>query len=257
MLAAATAGVYLQIPVIQLHAGEHSGSVDDPVRHAITQLASVHLCTTQQYAKEVKRMCPNALHVHTVGAPALDTILSTDFISKEDLFARFGFDTGKKTALLLQHPDTTNPLTAAEQLQPTLAALEHFDGNVLIIGSNADAGGVQMNTILKEFADNRDHCHFEISLIHTEFLSCENAVDVLVGNSSSGIIEAASFNLPVVNIGSRQEGRLRSGNVLDVPYDAIAIEAGIKEALDSTKTYTNIYGDGTAAARILDVLTAL
>jgi UDP-N-acetylglucosamine 2-epimerase (non-hydrolysing)/GDP/UDP-N,N'-diacetylbacillosamine 2-epimerase (hydrolysing) len=257
MLAAATAAVYLQIPIAQLHAGEHSGSVDDPVRHAITQLSTMHLCTTENYAKNVKQMCPEAQYIHTVGAPALDTILSSDFIPKEELVTRFGFDVSKKTVLFLQHPDTTDPLGPEDQLKPSLEALESFDGNILIIGSNADAGGMEMNALLESFADRNDNTYFEISLPHREFLSCENACDVLVGNSSSGIIEAASFNLQVVNIGDRQKGRLRSGNVLDVPYDANAITAGIKEGIDSNGTYENIYGDGKAAERILKIFTDL
>lgn len=257
MLAAATAAVYLGIPVAQLHAGEHSGSVDDPVRHAITQLSSIHFCTTEHYAKEVKRMCPDAKHVVTVGAPALDTILSATFPSKEEIFAHYGFELGKPLLLFVQHPDTTDARIPSEQIQPSIDALSQFQGNILIIGSNADAGGMEMNTLLQKFAKKKDHSMFMINLPHVEFLSCERAADVLVGNSSSGIIEAASFNLPVVNIGNRQKGRLRSGNVEDVGYEAGAITAAVKRALKTESHYTNIYGDGKAASRIVEVFIGL
>lgn len=254
MLAATTAALYLRIPVAQLHAGEHSGSLDDPARHAITQMATVHFCTTEQYVAEVRRMCPNAAYVYAVGAPALDTILSMQVTSKEDICKRFGFDASKKLLLFVQHPDTTETLNPLAQLSPSLSAIGTFDGNILLIGSNADAGGMAMNAALKEFASNNDHCAFVISLPHTDFLSCESAADVLVGNSSSGIIEAASFGLPVVNVGERQKGRLRSGNVIDVPYDERDIHTGIATALTMKRTFQNIYGDGKAASRICQVL---
>lgn len=253
MLAAALAAKTLGIPVAQLHAGEDSGCVDDAFRHAISHLSDMHFCTTEAYSKRVQTMMPTTKHVYTIGAPALDTILSSEFIPKEELFSRFGLDASKETLLFLQHPDTTDDLSPAEQLAPSIEALEKFEGNILIIGSNADAGGREMNDLLRSFAESHDNAHFEISLPHIEFLSCENTADVLVGNSSSGIIEAASFNLPVVNVGDRQKDRLRSGNVTDVGYDAVSIEAAIKDALDSTDAYQNIYGEGKAAERIVRV----
>lgn len=257
MLAAATAAMYLRIPVIQLHAGEHSGSVDDPVRHAITQLSAVHLCTTEAYADNVRQMCPKAEHVYTVGAPALDTVLSFTPIPVSEILSRFGFDPAKKLVLFVQHPDTTDSLSAREQLLPSINALASIDENILIIGSNADAGGIEMNAMLRTFADKHERVHYEVSLPHTEFLSCEQAADVLVGNSSSGIIEAASFGLPVVNIGNRQQDRLRSGNVVDVPYGEQEITAALQKALQGKLECTNIYGNGTAAPRIAEILTRL
>lgn len=253
MLAAATAAKCLGIPVAQLHAGEDTGCVDDAFRHAITHLSDLHFCTTEPYSQRVRQMLPDAQHVHTVGAPALDTILSSEFIPKEKLFARFNLDPSRPTLLFLQHPDTTDPLSPEDQLKPSLEALETFAGNILIIGSNADAGGRSMNDMLQKFADSHNNAHFEINLPHIEFLSCEQSADVLVGNSSSGIIESASFNLPVVNIGNRQRGRLRSGNVIDVPYNTEEIISGIDRGIRLEETYTNIYGDGKAAGRILEV----
>ena len=259
-LAAATVALYLRIPIAHLHGGEQSGSVDDPVRHAITQMASIHLAAAQENADHIYRMCgADTPHVHVVGAPALDVIRTLEAIPKDQLFKDAGFDQSKMTLLFVQHPDTTDSLSAEDQLKPSLQALEAFDGNILVIGSNADAGGSRMNDLLRAFCAKRDRCQFKITVPHREFLSWEKCVDVLVGNSSSGIIEAASFKLPVVNIGDRQKGRLRSGNVLDVSYDEEAITAAIIKATSPAfrkrlQTIKNAYGGGYAAEKIVEIL---
>lgn len=259
-LAATVAATYCSIPVAQLHAGEVSGSVDDPVRHAISQLATIHCTSTEGDAERVRRMLGDrGRQVHCTGAPALDTIASVKLASKEKLLTEAGLPAGS-LLLFLQHPDTLDVLSPVEQLQPSLKALESFDGAIMIFGSNADAGGLKMNEALREFARKRKNVRFEQSVPHTSFLSWMAVADVLVGNSSSGIIEAASFHLPVVNIGGRQQGRTRSGNVLDVPYDAERIRKAIQSAMGDVtfraklKQCTNLYGDGKASGRIADIL---
>ncbi|MFH0851230.1 MAG: UDP-N-acetylglucosamine 2-epimerase [Candidatus Peregrinibacteria bacterium] len=260
-LAATVAAVYLGIPVAQLHAGERSGSVDDPVRHAISQLATIHCTSTEEDAERVRRMCgETARHVHCTGAPALDTIASFAPIPKEKLLADAGLKSGVPLLLFIQHPDTLDPLAPAEQIGPSLKALESFGGNIMIFGSNADAGGMAMNALLREFAQARKNARFVPSVAHREYLSWMAAADALVGNSSSGIIEAASFRLPVVNVGGRQKGRVRSGNVLDVPYDADGIREAIHTALTDASFRTklqqcrNLYGDGKAGGHIAEIL---
>ncbi|NOS67736.1 MAG: UDP-N-acetylglucosamine 2-epimerase (hydrolyzing) [Candidatus Peribacteraceae bacterium] len=259
-LAAATAAVYLRIPIAHLHGGEQSGSVDDPVRHAITHMAAIHLATAPENAEHIRRMRgPATPHIHVVGAPALDVIRTLDAIPKDQLFTDAGFDPSLPCLVFVQHPDTTDALSPEEQLKPSLTSLEAFSGNILIVGSNADAGGSHMNEMLRAFAKAGERRAFKITVPHREFLSWEKCADVLMGNSSSGIIEAASFRLPVVNVGGRQRGRLRSGNVLDVPYDAAAITAAISKAVSpafrkSLAKIRNAYGDGHAAEKIVEIL---
>ncbi|MDD5041848.1 MAG: UDP-N-acetylglucosamine 2-epimerase [Candidatus Peribacteraceae bacterium] len=260
-LAATVAAVYLGIPVAQLHAGERSGSVDDPVRHAISALATIHCTSTEEDGERVRTMLgERARHVHRTGAPALDTIASFMPIPKAELLADAGVPGDRPLLLFIQHPDTLDPLTPAAQIEPSIQALGSFDGNIIIFGSNADAGGMAMNAALRAFAKTRQDARFIESVSHETYLSWMEAADVLVGNSSSGIIEASSFHLPVVNIGGRQRGRLRSGNVLDVPYDAEAIRKAIHVALADTsfraklKQYENLYGDGKAGGRIAEIL---
>ncbi|OIO54305.1 UDP-N-acetyl-D-glucosamine 2-epimerase, UDP-hydrolysing [Candidatus Peregrinibacteria bacterium CG1_02_54_53] len=260
-LAATVAATYCGIPVAQLHAGELSGSVDDAARHTISQLASVHCTSTEEDAERVRRMLGDrGRQVHRTGAPALDTIASVKLTSKEKLLTEAGLPIVGSLLLFLQHPDTLEAFSPSAQLESSLKALESFDGTIVIFGSNADAGGMAMNKALQEFAQKRKNVRFMQSVPHTIFLSWMAAADILVGNSSSGIIEAASFRLPVVNIGGRQKGRTRSGNVLDAPYDAERIRTAIQTAMSDVtfraklKQCKNLYGDGKASERIAGIL---
>lgn len=261
-LAATVAAAYCGIPVAQLHAGELSGSVDDPVRHAISQLSAIHCTSTDEDAERVRHMLGDrGKHIQCTGAPALDTIVSFSPVPKSALLSGVGLPLASSLLLFLQHPDTLAIRSPAEQIQPSLKALESFDGNIMMIGSNADAGGMAMNEMLREFAQKRKNVRFAQSLPHVVYLSWMAAADILVGNSSSGIIEAASFHLPVVNIGGRQQGRIRSGNVLDVPYDAERIQDAIQTATSDAsfraqiKQGKNLYGDGKAGMRIATLLS--
>ena len=258
-LAGAIAAVELGIPIAHLHGGEQTGTVDDTMRHAITQMATIHLTTAGLHSERVQQMKGSAENVHVVGAPALDVIRTLKAIPRDQLFTAAGFDAALPTLIFVQHPDTTDTLTPQKQLEPSLQALENFDGNIMIIGANADAGGRTMNAMLQAFAKKKTNRAFRISIPHETFLSWQACGDILVGNSSSGIIEAASFRLPVVNIGDQQRGRLRSGNVLDVPYGAAAITAAIAKAVSpafrgSLQKIRNAYGDGHAAERIVEIL---
>lgn len=261
-LAAAIAAVEAGIPVAHLHGGEESGGIDNAVRHAITQLASLHLTSTEGHAANVRRMIGKDQDVHVVGAPALDVIASLPFKSKEALCRESGFDPALPLLIFVQHPDTLETLSPETQLHPSLEALATFPGNIFIVGANADTGGMQFNALLQDFVSGHLHRQFHMNLSHTAYLQWLQNADVLVGNSSSGIIEAASFHIPVVNIGNRQQGRTRSGNVIDVPYNAVAITEAINTALhnqpfrDRLHTCRNIYGDGHSAVKIAAFLSA-
>lgn len=262
MLAAAIAATELGIRIAHLHGGESSGTVDDVFRHAITQLADIHCTSNAMHSARVLQMRPDAHHVETVGAPALDTIRQLKPTAKSALFKQADFDPKLPVIVFVQHPDTLSPLSPSQQIGASLTALKSYTGNLLILGANADAGGRLFNARLQKFAAARAHTHFAITMPHHEFLSWLAAADTLVGNSSSGIIEAASFHLPVLNIGERQRGRLRSGNVLDVPQNAPAIARGLTRILTDTRLRTrlqkakNLYGDGHASERIAKILRA-
>lgn len=261
-LAAAIAAVEAGIPVAHLHGGEESGGIDNTVRHAITQLSSLHLTSTDNHAANVRRMIGKDQHVHVVGAPALDAIAALRFLSKETLCKESGLDPTLPLLLFVQHPDTLDTLSPEEQLRPSLDALATFPGTIVILGANADTGGLQFNALLQDFVKGHPERRFHISLPHDTYLHWLQNADVLVGNSSSGIIEAASFHIPVLNIGNRQQGRTRSGNVIDVPYNARSIAEAINTALhnqsfrDQLHACRNVYGDGHSAEKIIALLSA-
>ncbi len=260
MLAGAIAAMELAVPVAHLHGGETSGTVDDAARRAITQMASVHMTSAERHSEAVARMRGSRHNVFTVGAPGLDAVRMLKPRSKQDLCRETGFDPSLPLAILVQHPDTLDGRSPDDQLRPTLEALGSFDGNIVIVGANADAGGITMNALLRDFAENDARRTFAPSLPHDDFLSWLAAADLLIGNSSSGIIEAASFHVPAVNVGDRQRGRLRSGNVIDTDYDRSAVAAAIDTALHdaafraAVRTCVNAYGDGHAATRIVRIL---
>ncbi len=260
MLAAAFAAAELGIPLAHLHGGESSGTIDDLFRHAITQLSNIHLTSTDEHSERVQAMKEDAEHIFTVGAPALDVINTLKPVSRKNLLRRAKFDPNMPVVLFVQHPDTLSELTPAQQIGASITALRQYKGNLLIVGSNADAGGQLFNATLKNFAQKRKNTRFVMSMPHGEFLSWLAAADLLMGNSSSGIIEAASFHLPVLNIGNRQRSRLRSGNVLDVSQDAKAIGKSLERILTDEKLRArlkkakNRYGDGKSSMRIVKIL---
>lgn len=262
-LAGAIAASYQAIPIVHLHGGEQSGHIDARVRHAVTHFADIHLTTAEPHAVCVRTLLHavgrEETHVHIVGAPALDTVREFHPLPREELFRMLDFDPGYPLMLVVQHPDTLDAYPPERQIVPILTATEAFDGNVLLLGANADAGGIVFNERLRAFAARHPRAQFRISLPHEEYLSWLACADVLVGNSSSGIIEAVSFHLSVVNVGNRQRGRLQSGNVLDVPYDAEAVRTGIEKAMSPAfrahvQQCQNAYGDGHAAERTVGII---
>lgn len=253
MLGAASVGAYLGIPVCHVHGGDVSGTVDDLARHAITKLSSIHFAATERSAERIRKMGENPDNVFVVGAPGAD--LSDKLIPKNELYAKYDLSNDTKLALVVQHPVSEEYSDAARQMENTLEALDRFDLQKIIVYPNADAGG---RAIIKVI-ESREGLKTYESLPRLDFLSLMAYCDVLVGNSSSGIIEAASFKTPVVNIGSRQIGRERSQNIIDVDYDVESIETGIKKALSdefrkSISNITNVYGDGGAPERIASLL---
>lgn len=263
-LAAAIAGFYMNIPVAHIHGGDKStgGHADDSVRHAITKLAHIHFPATQRSAVRIFKMGEEEWRVHTVGSPALDIILNETLLSAEDLAQQLGLDLCRLLILLVQHSVTTQVEAAAQQMRETLAALVEAGYPVVLIYPNSDAGGREMIRVIREFEKCAAIKTFK-SLPRREYLSLMKVANVLVGNSSSGIIEAPSFGLPVVNIGIRQEGRERGGNIIDVGHNKQEIMKAIekaltdKEFLAEVKKGENPYGDGQASPRIAEILSKL
>ncbi|HJH25393.1 MAG TPA: UDP-N-acetylglucosamine 2-epimerase (hydrolyzing) [Methanophagales archaeon] len=262
MLAGSIVGAYLTIPVAHVHGGEITSTVDEFSRHAITKLAHIHFSATENSAERIIKMGEDPSNVFVVGAPGLDSILNENLIEPTKLSEKYNLNLSKPILLVVQHPVTMPVNDAPDQIRETLEAISELKHQTVLIYPNADAGGRRMIEIIKEYEKYPFIKTFK-SILHKEYLSLMKIVSVMVGNSSSGIIEAPSFGLPVVNIGSRQEGRQRAENVIDVDYDKEKIKAAIKKALydedfkEKVKNCKNPYGDGKAGVRIADILSKI
>jgi GDP/UDP-N,N'-diacetylbacillosamine 2-epimerase (hydrolysing) len=259
MLGGAIVGSYLSIPNVHLHGGEVTSTVDEIARHAITKLSHVHLVSNKRSAKRIKEMGENPEYIHVVGAPGLDAILGEALPSKDFLVKKYNIDNSKPLVMVLQHPVTLEVDKAKEQIRKTLDVLNELKYQTILIYPNADAGGRKMIEEIKKY-EKKDFLQTYKNIPRKEYLGLLKICDVLVGNSSSGIIEAASFNLPVVNIGSRQYGRERAENVIDVAYNKKEIKRAIDKSIsnkkfkEKIKNIKNPYGDGKTGERVVDIL---
>ncbi len=259
-LMAAVVGAHLYIPVGHIQAGEVSGNIDGVTRHAITKFAHLHFAANNDAVQRLLNMGEEPFRVHMTGAPQLDELLTGNVTLKKELFKKLGLKESKKPLLLVvQHSVTEEFEKAGEQITETLEAVKNFDAQVVIVLNNSDAGSA---LISKAIAKHRAPATKIFSNLKREdYAGLMSVADVLVGNSSSGILEAPSFKLPAVNIGRRQHGRLRGKNVINSPHNALEITRAIKKALSPTfkktlKNCINPYGDGKSAKRIVDLIAS-
>lgn len=257
MLGAAIVAVHLNVPVVHLHGGERSGTVDELLRHAITKLSHFHFVATEGARERVIRMGEQDEQVYVTGAPGLDGIRDVAMIPRDSLCKDIGLDPLKPLALVVFHPVVQQADRAAEQTVALMEAiLAHQNLQAVVSLPNADAGGGAIRGAHDSFNDPR--LRFSNHFSRDTFLSWVAAADVMVGNSSSGIIEAASLGTAVVNVGDRQNSRERSGNVIDVDTSRAAIEEAIARALSFGKReWHNVYGDGRSGERIVSLLESL
>lgn len=261
--AAAIAASYMNIPVAHIHGGDVTrAGVDESVRHAITKLAHIHFPATRESRERILRMGENPKNVFLVGAPGLDSILNTPLTANKNIFRKYNIRKDEPFIILLQHSVTTQVKDAARQIRQTLEAIKRLKIKTIIIYPNSDSGG---RAIIKEIEKCKKFEFIDMykNIPHIEFLSLLKYASVLVGNSSSGIIESGSLKLPVVNIGIRQDGRQRSGNVIDVPHDRDKIFKAMHKALNDknfikrVKRCVNLYGSGHAGERIARALCSV
>lgn len=254
MLAGAIAAIHLNIPIFHIHGGERSGTVDEPVRHAISKLSHIHCVATAEARDRLIRMGESPDHIHVVGAPGLDGLTDLSSISRTTLLQSIGLDQKRPFALLVYHPVLQEADAAGKTLEAIFSAMASHDLQIVALKPNSDAGSDQIRQVLALHADDKNIrviTHFP----REQFISWMAAADIMIGNSSAGIIEAASFGTPVINIGSRQNLRERNANTIDVPTDAAAIDTAISAALKSGRTTRqNVYGDGESGRRILQLL---
>jgi UDP-hydrolysing UDP-N-acetyl-D-glucosamine 2-epimerase len=257
MLAGAVSATYLGIPVAHIHGGDISGNIDEPVRHAITKLSHIHFSATNESAQRIIKMGEESWRVHVVGAPGLDLILNDAVPDATQIAKKYQLDLTKPLILVVQHSVVPEAEEAPNQIFETLEAIKALKCQTVIIYPNADAGGRHMIEIIKNYENCPFIKTFE-SVPHEDYLGLMKVTSVMVGNSSSGIIEAPSFGLPVINVGTRQLGRQRAKNVVDVGYSKEEIIREVRKVLDKSNKHEmspkGLYGDGKAGERIAKIL---
>ncbi|MFW9777504.1 MAG: UDP-N-acetylglucosamine 2-epimerase [Candidatus Heimdallarchaeota archaeon] len=265
IFAAAIAASYSGMVLAHLCGGDSpQGGYDEYTRHAITKIAHIHFPMTEKNAERILRMGENPANVHVVGYTSLDTILHTPLPAKDVLFHKYNLSTNKDLLVLVYHSLSTSPGMSAQEIAIILEVIITFDLQCLVVYPNVDPGGKSIVSEIRKYEKSHpDKIKGRKSLPYEDFLGFLNCAKVLVGNSSSGILESPSFHLPVVNIGTRQRGRERAGNVIDINLDKSEIETAVNKALfdqdflDTIQTHENPYGDGQASDRIVKILEEL
>jgi UDP-hydrolysing UDP-N-acetyl-D-glucosamine 2-epimerase len=263
ILSAVTAAVPFNIPVAHIHGGESTeGVMDELFRHAITKMSHIHFPSTQKYADRVVQMGERPENVFCFGAPGLDSVYRLELLNKKQLALELDLPVEKVWGILTYHPVTHENNSGKNHIETLLNVVERFSEIYWIITlPNADTGSRAIIKEIEGFVHNNSEiaCLFS-SLGQLRYLSLLKNVTIMVGNSSSGLIEAPSFELPVVNIGDRQKGRISAANVIDVPIcEKNKIETAINKAVskdfrDSLKGLINPYGEGHTSEKIIEVI---
>ncbi len=260
MLAPAAVALTLRIPIAHIEGGELSGgAIDDTVRNAITKMAHLHFACTRRARQQVLQMGEQAWRVTFSGSLSLDNLRRSRLATKGQLEAKLGIPVEPGAILVIYHP-VTMLRDSLQESGELFAALKQLRRQFIFIYPNADAGSRRLVRLTEEFVRKQNNARLFVNLDHTTYLSLLRHVSVLVGNSSSGIIEATSLGVPALNVGIRQRGREHAANVLDVPADREAIVAAIEKAespafRQNVRKLRNPYGDGRACERIVKVLT--
>lgn len=260
ILTAASSAVSFNIPIAHIHGGESTeGAIDEQIRHAVTKLSHLHFASTKQYADNIIRMGEEDWRVFNVGAPGLEWINKLDYYSKQQLFDELGMDFNQEVVLATFHPVTLQQENTEIYIENLLRALVDTNMQVIFTGANADPSGSIINHRVKQLCASNKKIKFFENLGQRRYLSCQKHCAMMIGNSSSGIIEAASFKIPVINIGDRQKGRLRNDNVIDAGYEYEEIRQAIKKARNPEFKnklchIKNLYGTGYVSSEIVKII---
>lgn len=262
-LAAVIAASTLLIPIGHIHGGDNvsKGQVDEQIRHSITKFAHIHFPATLKSFERIKLLGEEEWRIHMVGSPSIDMIYKEKLLNKEKICSKLKLNFNERIILCVQHPYIHESKKAGQQMRTTLQVLKDLNLQSVIIYPNNDPGS---RFIIDEIENNSNNPNFKIfkNLKRIDFLSLLKNVDLLVGNSSSGLIESSIFKLPVINIGNRNKGRESADNVINVHCDYLEIKkAMIKGLTDEFKLFCqnieNPYGDGKASERIVNILENL
>ncbi len=257
MFAAAIAALPFKIPLAHIHGGEVTeGAIDDALRHSMTKLSHLHFVATDEYARRVRQLGEEPWRITISGAPSLDNLTSLHILTKQELELKYNLILDSKPLLVTFHPVTLEYERTEWQIEEMLSALKIVNMPVIFTIPNADTSGRVINRRISEFVKEHDYARVFPNLGTQGYFSLMAQSAAVVGNTSSGIIEAPSFKLPVVNIGNRQKGRVKAKNVIDVGYFCDDIMEGIRRAISpefrqGLQDLNNPYGNGKASEIII------
>ncbi len=262
MLSGAVVGAYLAIPVVHIHGGDVTSTVDEFSRHAITKLSHIHLVATKNSAQRIEKMGEDKWRIFVVGAPGLDEILNEKLLSKKEIAKKYSMNLTEPILLVIQHPVSAEIENSAKQIKETMEAIKELSLQAIVVYPNADAGGREIIKVIEKYT-KYPFIKIYKNVPRKDYLSLMNIASAMIGNSSSGMIEAPSFHLPMVNIGGREKGRERAANIIDVDYNKKQIKKGIQKAiydknfLAKLKNCKNPYGDGKVGPKIAKILSKI
>lgn len=262
IFSAASAAMIARIPIAHLHGGEITeGAFDEAIRHSITKMSHLHFTATNEYKNRVIQLGENPSRVFNVGGMGIENIKRLKLLSRDEFEKSIDFKLNKKNIVVTFHPATLENSTAKEQFQQLLNAIDKLeDTNIIFTKANSDTDGRVINYMIDEYVSkNHQKSICFASLGQLRYLSALQYVDVVVGNSSSGLIEAPSFKIGTINIGDRQKGRIKATSVIDCQPNEASIQKAFlklysKEFQEALKTTINPYEDGYASKKIVEVL---
>lgn len=264
IFSAVAAALVARIPVAHLHGGETTeGAFDESIRHAITKMSHIHFVAAEEYRRRVIQLGERPEHIFLVGGLGIDSIKRLKLLDRAELETSLGFRLGRRNLLITFHPVTLESATAAHQMEELLAALAQLQETELIFTlPNADTDSRALIRLLEQFAAQHANAHVFASIGQLRYLSCMAHIDGVVGNSSSGLIEAPSFKKGTINIGDRQRGRLQAQSVINSLSDRQSISTALRQLYsDDFQSHLsrvrNPYGDGGASERILQTLKTI
>lgn len=259
VLAAAIVSGYYNIPLIHMSGGDSSGSIDDSIRNSISKIAHIHLTTCRSSSKKLIRTGESTNRIFEVGEPGIDAIKNTRIIPLRSIRKEFGLKE-KPYAIFIQHPVSTESSQAVEHFKESIEALSELNIQVILIFPNTDPGNLEIIDYINSI-ENKNIIKIQ-NINHSKYINLLRYSSVLVGNSSSGIIESPSLHIPTVNIGTRQQNREKSTNIIDVTYSKKEIKSAILKALsqefiNKSSKSKSIYGNGNTTSKTISIIKKL
>ncbi|MGM0613438.1 MAG: UDP-N-acetylglucosamine 2-epimerase [Bacteroidota bacterium] len=263
LLSVLQAAIIFRKPIIHIHGGEEThGAIDEQIRHMITKAAHVHFASCEEYYQNIRKMGEPDWRIFNTGALAVDNIKQLKPLNKNELYHGLGLDTDKKTALMTYHPVTLETkISSEQQIMNLIHAFDGFDLQVLITSPNMDTENNDLRKAISKHIDNKKF-FFTESLGAYKYLSMLHYVDFVIGNSSSGILEVPYYKIPTINIGARQDGRIKHQSILDTTYDTSAIQHAIRTSLDPSfrdelQAMEYKFGEGSVAEKMVISLSSI